>query len=252
MNILILTTEEPLYTEETFRIFLRDCSGKVVAAVFPKGALTRQRLASTLKLWGPSRMLDLGFRHLFASLSGGRVHSLFKKHRIPVYDVDDVNNEEFLDKLRALGVDLILSFNCPHILRKRILGMPRYGCVNVHFGMLPRYRGILPIFYAILNNEKEFGVTAHIMNEKLDDGPILIQEAIKIGACDDLFSLYPAAFRKTGEVLARSVALIASNRAETRFNDPAKKTYYSYPDDETIARYKKLVIERKRGRNGSR
>ncbi|NQU73720.1 MAG: hypothetical protein HQ547_03305 [Candidatus Omnitrophica bacterium] len=241
MKIFIITVDEPLYTAATFRILLSSCKG-IVGVSFIKGMFTKRRLLTTLRIRGLWKSLRLACIFLSTLLTGGRVHKLFKRHEppIPVYPVDDINSKRFLDKLKELDIDLIISFNCPAVLKKEILNLPKRGCLNVHFGMLPEYRGLFPIFYAILNGEKEFGITVHYMNEKLDDGSILLQEAVKINENDDIFSLYPIAFKKAGELLVKAIKLIPEGSVKTTFNDSSKMTYYSYPESKLISKYRRL------------
>ena len=246
MKIFIVTVDEPLYTAETFKVVLNNCNN-IEGISFIKGMFTKKRLITTLRMFGFWRVLKIVPVYLSSFIRGGRVHSLFRHHNatIPVYPVSDINGKRFLNTLKEMKIDLIISFNCPIKLNKEILNLPKHGCLNVHFGMLPRYRGFFPIFYAILNNEKEFGVTVHFMNEKIDDGPIILQEMVRIKINDDLFSLYPAAFKKAGELLVKAVDLITNNCLNIKVNDTSQMTYYSYPDRELVAQYKQLIKKRR-------
>jgi len=246
MKIFIVTVDEPLYTAETFKVVLNSCNN-IAGVSFIKGIFTRKRLITTLRVYGFWRVLKIIPVYLSSYVRGGQVHSLFRHYNpgIPVYPLSDINGKRFLNTLKEMEIDLIISFNCPIILKKEFINLPKHGCLNVHFGMLPKYRGILPIFYAILNNEKEFGVTVHYMNEKIDDGPIILQEAVKIAKNDDLFSLYPVAFKKAGELLVKAVNLISNNSLNIRANDTSQMTYYSYPDRKLVVKYKQLIIKRR-------
>lgn len=241
MNIYILTVDEPLYTAETFRVILEKYRSNIVGVSFPSGDISPKRIITTLKIWGVGRFVKLICYYLLTTVSGGKIHNLFKKNKIDTYPVSNINSKAFLDKLRNLKVDLVISLNCPQLLKRDILELPKYGCVNAHFGMLPEYRGILPVFYAIVNREKEFGVTLHFMDEQIDNGPIIIQKAIQIRERDDLFSLYPVAFKAAGELLVEAIDLISRQDLKLKYNDPKKKSYYSYPGNDTITKYKQLV-----------
>jgi methionyl-tRNA formyltransferase len=241
MNIYILTVDEPLYTVETFRIILEKYRSNIVGVSFPNGDISPKRMITTLKIWGALRFAKLICCCLLHMLRGGKVHNLFKKNKITIYPVRDINSKAFLDKLRSLRVDLLISLNCPQMLKKEILELPRQGCVNAHFGMLPKYRGILPIFYAILNREKEFGVTLHFMDEQIDNGPIILQKTIKIRESDNLFSLYPSAFKAAGDLFVEAIDLISRQDLKLKDNNPKNKSYYSYPANSSIIKYKHLV-----------
>ncbi len=91
------------------------------------------------------------------------------------------NNEEFKEKIRTLNPDIACVVAYGKILPKSFLKVPALGCVNVHGSLLPKYRGAAPIQWAVLNGDKETGITTMYMNEKMDAGDILLQEKVTIG-----------------------------------------------------------------------
>jgi len=94
-------------------------------------------------------------------------------HHLPVYQPVKVRDEEFVETLRSLEPEVIVVVAFGQILSKEILDMPKYGCVNVHASLLPKYRGSAPIQWAVINGEKESGVTTMLMNEGIDTGDML-------------------------------------------------------------------------------
>ena len=120
--------------------------------------------------------------------------------------------------------------NCPQKLKREILSLPANGCINVHFGKLPRYRGILPIFYALLNKDPSFGVTVHMMDEQLDNGAIVGQRDVPIAPGDTLETLYPKGFRAASELLDEALGAFERGRVVLQPNAESEKTYYSVPD----------------------
>ena len=86
-----------------------------------------------------------------------------------------------MEFLRSLALDLLVTAAFGQLLRPVILRLPRLGCVNIHASLLPRYRGAAPINWAIINGERETGVTAFLMDEGMDTGPILLQRRTEIG-----------------------------------------------------------------------
>ena len=99
---------------------------------------------------------------------------------IPVYQPKRVREPEFLDVLRKLNPDVIVVVAFGQILRREILTLPPFGCVNVHASLLPKYRGAAPIQWAVIDGETVSGVTTMQMNEGLDTGDILEQEEISL------------------------------------------------------------------------
>ena len=97
---------------------------------------------------------------------------------IPVYQPVKVRGPEFVEKLRQMEPDAIVVVAFGQILPKSILEIPRYGCVNIHASLLPKYRGAAPIQWAVIDGERESGVTTMFMNEGLDTGDMLEKEAV--------------------------------------------------------------------------
>ena len=104
---------------------------------------------------------------------------------VPVLQPQRAREESFIEQLRALQPDLIAVAAYGQILPKAILDMPRFGCLNVHTSLLPKYRGAAPIQHALLNGEAETGVTIMKMDAGLDTGEILTQQKTAIHTSDN-------------------------------------------------------------------
>ena len=241
MRIFFLLVDEPFYTSACVEPLLERFGSSIAGAAFPAGFFDWKRLRTTVALYGPLAATGRVARMAIASARGGVVHRQFAARHIPVHDVADVNAPPFLDTLRRLQVDLIASINTPQRLKSPILTLPAHGCMNVHFGMLPRYRGLLPIFHALMNGESSFGVTVHLMDEKLDNGDIVAQRAVPIAESDTLDSLYPKAFAAASELLAEAIEAAATGSLVRRPNSEAEKTYYSYPSRDLVGAYRRRL-----------
>lgn len=101
------------------------------------------------------------------------------KNNLPVFQPEKLRNPEFLEKMRALNADVfvVVAFR---MMPKVLFEMPRAGTFNLHASLLPDYRGAAPINYAVLNGELKTGATTFFINEKIDEGNILLQEEIEI------------------------------------------------------------------------
>lgn len=91
------------------------------------------------------------------------------------------NNPEFVEKLKAINPDVICVVAYGKIIPKEILEIPKYGCINVHGSLLPKYRGAAPIQWAVLNGDKETGVTTMFMDEGMDTGDMILKKKVQIG-----------------------------------------------------------------------
>ena len=99
-----------------------------------------------------------------------------------IYQPEKVKqNNEFINTLKEIKPDVICVVAYGKILPKEILNIPEKGCINLHASLLPKYRGAAPIQWAVLNGDKTTGVSTMYMNEKMDEGDIILQEETEIG-----------------------------------------------------------------------
>jgi len=108
---------------------------------------------------------------------------------IPVMQPRRLRTPEAFEQLQAWQPDLIVVAAYGQILRPNVLALPKYGCINVHASLLPRWRGASPIQHAILHGDEETGITIMVMDEGMDTGPILSQEALTIAPDDTAATL---------------------------------------------------------------
>ena len=94
--------------------------------------------------------------------------------------------EEDYKKIKDLNPDIIFSINWRRIIPSNIIKIPKCGSLNIHAGLLPKYSGFSPINWAIINDEKEIGITVHYMDETVDTGDIVLQRKIQVGITDDI------------------------------------------------------------------
>ena len=90
------------------------------------------------------------------------------------------NNQQAREKLKSCGADVAVVVAFGQILPPEVLSIPKYGCINVHASLLPKYRGAAPIQWAIINGETETGVTTMMMDAGLDTGDMLIKRKVEI------------------------------------------------------------------------
>jgi len=108
------------------------------------------------------------------------VAQLAREHGIEVITPESPNSAEVIAKVAACEPDFLFSFYYRHMIGKAILDIPKRGAFNMHGSLLPKYRGRVPVNWAIIRGETETGATLHVMNEKPDNGPIVGQFAVTI------------------------------------------------------------------------
>lgn len=127
------------------------------------------------------------------------------EYGIPVYQPEKIRKAECYEQVLNWNPDLIVTAAFGQILPKALLDAPKYGCINVHASLLPKYRGGAPIHYAVINGEKETGVTIMYMVEALDAGAIISQAAIPIEETDTTGTLYDKLKELGAELLIRTI-----------------------------------------------
>lgn len=134
-------------------------------------------------------------------------------HNIPVLQPEKLKDEEFLSALHNLKADLqiVVAFR---MLPQVVWGMPRLGTFNLHAALLPQYRGAAPINWAIINGDKETGITTFFLDENIDTGRIILQERIPIGEEDCLEDIHDRMMMQGADLVQKTVDLIAEGKAE--------------------------------------
>ncbi len=114
-------------------------------------------------------------------------------------------NEEFIEEIRRLNPDVICVVAYGKLLPKKILDIPRYGCINVHASLLPKYRGAAPIQWAVLNGDKKTGVTTMYMDIGMDTGDVILKEEVEIGEEETTGELWDRLTKIGGELLVKTL-----------------------------------------------
>ena len=127
------------------------------------------------------------------------------RHGLTVLQPVKIKTPELVDKLRELKADVFVVAAFGQILSKEILDMPKYGCVNIHASLLPKYRGAAPINWAIINGEKETGVTIMQMNEGVDTGDMLSHVVVPIAPKETAESLFDKLAKAGAELIVETL-----------------------------------------------
>jgi methionyl-tRNA formyltransferase len=164
------------------------------------------------------------------------VAELAARHHVPVYKPASVNNEEWLLRIRALRPDIIFSFYYRHLIPETILRIPRLGAFNLHGSLLPKFRGRVPINWAIIKGETQTGVTLHHMVARPDAGDIVDQEAVAIGPDETAREVFDKVTAAARRVLARQWDHIRSGKAPRSPQDNSQASYFGgrRPEDGRI------------------
>jgi len=130
-----------------------------------------------------------------------------EKYSIDCLKYKNINSKEFIVKMLKYDVDLFVSMSFNQIFKKEIINLPKFKTINCHAGMLPFYRGRNILNWALINDEKEFGITVHYMDEGIDTGNIILQRGYPISDDDDYSTLLNISYSECANVLYDSILL---------------------------------------------
>ncbi len=144
------------------------------------------------------------------------VKTLAQEKNLPILQPLRARDETFIEKLKELSPDLIVVMAYGQILPEKILSLPKFGCVNVHTSLLPKYRGAAPIQWAIANGEIETGVTIMKMDAGMDTGPILTQRPTPISSNDNAQTLHDRLAKLGAELLIETIPDYVAGKIQPR------------------------------------
>jgi len=145
---------------------------------------------------------------------------------LPLLQPEDINDREAVRAVASLSPDLLLSIAYNQILRRPALDAAVLGCVNVHAGKLPSYRGRNVINWAIINGEPEIGITSHFVDEGIDTGDIIVQRMLPIGWADTYGHVLSRVVRAIPDLVMETVDQIARGRVTARRQSHLPGTYF--------------------------
>ena len=144
---------------------------------------------------------------------------------IPVYTPATLRDGSFTELLKEINPDLIVVVAYGKILPKEVIDFPKYGCINLHVSLLPKYRGAAPMQRAIMEGERETGVTVMYMDEGLDTGDILTVEKFPIGPTDDFEAIHDRSAEVGATLLSKTIKKIEQNDVKRIKQDDSLATY---------------------------
>lgn len=164
------------------------------------------------------------------------VRRIAEAHGVPVIAPEDPNAPEIVERIRSLKPDFLFSFYYRRMLSPALLATATRGAYNMHGSLLPRYRGRVPVNWAIIKGETETGATLHEMVEKPDAGRIVDQQAVPIGPDDLAIDVFHKVTGAAAQVLRRSLPGLVAGTAQLTAQDLSRGSYFSgrKPEDGRI------------------
>lgn len=142
-----------------------------------------------------------------------------------IFQPVSLKDNEVVSQIKALEPEIIVVVAYGKILPEEVLEIPKYGCINIHASLLPRYRGAAPIQWALINGDEETGITSMLMDAGLDTGDMLLTEEVKIQSDDTAGTLFERLSKVGAEVLSDTIQGLKDNSIIPVKQDDSKATY---------------------------
>ncbi len=164
------------------------------------------------------------------------VLALARMHAIPVHSPESVNTPDWINRIRALQPEILFSFYYRNLICQEILEIPSLGAFNMHGSLLPRYRGRVPVNWAVLNGETRTGATLHVMTRRPDAGDIVGQEEVAIGPFDTAQQVFVKVTAAAKRLLEKQIGSIESGTIHRQAQDETAASYFGgrKPEDGRI------------------
>lgn len=246
LRVLVVTEDDPLYVIRFFDVFLEECpSDRIELLGITVSNAFHERIWKTawrvFKFYGLVDFPRLCLRYALAKLRGRSIASLARRHDVAVIETESVNDPQYLKQVAALSPDVIMSVSAPEIFREELLGTPRIGCINIHSGRLPIYRGMMPTFWQLLHGESGAVVTIHKMAPELDAGGILQTIDFPLLERDSLDRVITGTKQQGARAMIRTLLEIADRDCiEVVPLDMTDASYFSFPRPSDVRAFRAL------------
>ena len=156
-----------------------------------------------------------------------------KKMGFEVFQPEDVNDQRFITKLKALAPDIPILAGYGPIVKRDFISLPKYGCINLHGGKLPQYRGSSPMNWALINGDKNFTISIIQVDVGVDTGSVLIEKTFSINDTDTIAEVHQVANEIFPKLLIKILNQIEKRALKPKIQNMEKSSYYPlrFPED---------------------
>ena len=248
MRIIIITQDEPFYLSQNLNFLLSRLSdnyqivGAIVTNASPFGKKENfiEKALKTKRIFGLRFFLYYAIRFIISKVFNNSVTQVLSKYGISKIAIQgSINSEQNLKIIKSYEPDLLISILGNQIFKRPLIDLAPKGCINLHTALLPKYRGLMPTFWVLKNNEKYTGVSVFFVDEGIDSGPIIVQEKIEIGN-----KTQQQLIKETKQIgmnlILKSIDLIDKNELQLIENPESEKSYYSFPTPEDVKEFKRI------------
>lgn len=252
LKVIIMTQQDRFYIPQNIQKAIDNSEVLAIVNVNCESAL-HNKLIEFIKWFGFFQVVKMGIavvvRFIAGKLdqiSGYRLYNglcgvehVAKKNKVLYKIIHSSNSESFYKEVDKLKPDVIISFSAPEVIKEPLLSCPKYGILNVHGSLLPDYRGCMPSFWYLYNDEEYGGATVHYMSAKIDDGDIVAQDKVYIGDCQSMFELMKRTKEVGGEMMVKALQDLENGTLERLPIDTSAGRYFTWPTTEQGRKFRK-------------
>ena len=250
MRLVFLTQEDPFYLPKIYQYLLPKLKSEgheVVASVlfdvapFGKKENKVKQLIDTYKVFGLGFTIHYILQYAKGIL-GKDVKGVMEANGIETVKLANrVNHPTSLEIIQSFKPDLLVSLAGNEIFKQPLFESAKYGVINLHSALLPKYRGLMPSFWVMRHNEEKTGVSVFFVDEGIDSGPIIVQKEVPLSNRTQAELIWELKYRGAdGIVEACNLVAEHGENTPTMANDEKGMTYYSRPTKEDVKAFKSL------------
>ncbi|MEL4415889.1 methionyl-tRNA formyltransferase [Shewanella algae] len=247
MKVVVITQDDPFYLAKNLDYLFGNLPDNVevvsciVSKVSPFGKKESfiDKALKTYNIFGFNFFINYALKFILSKLSSeNSVKFVLKKHKITELVLNEsINSKNSLSIIRQLEPDLLVSIAGNEIFKKPLINIAPQGCLNLHTALLPKYRGLMPSFWVLKNQEAYTGVSVFFVDEGIDSGPIHVQKKIEIGSMTQA-ELIKVSKRIGMDAIIESIEKIIAGDKNVIDNDDSEMSYFKFPSKEDVKVFK--------------
>jgi methionyl-tRNA formyltransferase len=242
MRLVFLTQEDPFYLPTIYQYLLPKLKAEgheVVASVLFDVAPFGKKESKVKQLIDTYKVFGLGFtiHYILQYVKGVMVANNIETIEL----INRINHTESLKIIQSFKPDLLVSLAGNEIFKQPLFKSAKYGVINLHSALLPKYRGLMPSFWVMRHNEDKTGVSVFFVDEGIDSGPIIVQKEVSLLDRTQAELIWELKYRGA-DAIVEACNLVAEHgeNTPTRANDEKNMTYYSRPTKEDVKAFKSI------------
>ena len=249
MRIILITQSDPFYLAPNIKYLIKSLPNhsKIVATVllevspFGKQESFIKKIKRTHDIFGSRFFIYYGFRYFISMLNPKQsVEKVLTRKDINIIRLkNSINHSDSISQIKSFSPDLLISIAGNQIFKKVLIDLAPKGCLNLHTSLLPKYRGLMPSFWVLKNNEKETGVSLFFVDEGIDSGPIIVQKRIPISEEMTQAELIKLSKKIGMKIIIEAINLINRGDYQLISNPEKEKTYFSFPTRKDVKEFYK-------------